>query len=101
MGDRRGRSRVRVYRVPRREGRAYGTIEQAITFRGGTDTGWISQRFYQHPSGGPVFLAKQYDGRGVFAELWRDTANKVGIRYPNFGCVGVTKNGWVVGSYAH
>ena len=30
-----------------------------------------------------------------------DTANKVGIRYPNFECVGVTKNGWVVGSYAH
>ena len=100
-----------VYRVPRREGRTYGSVEQAITFRGGTDTGWISQRFYRHQGGGPVFLAKQftkdldepvaldvYDGSYRFAEVWRD--NATGTRWPNLGAVGVTKNGWVVGSYA-
>ena len=103
-----------VYRVPRREGRTYGAVEQAITFRGGTDTGWISQLFYQHPDGGPVFLAKQYtkdfdepasldvfDGVGKFAEIWRDDANRAGVRRPSMSAVGVTANGWIVGTYSH
>lgn len=103
-----------VWRVPRREGRTYGAIEQAITFRGGTDTGWIAQQFYRHQGGGPVFLAKQYtkdadepvsldvfDGSYRFAEIWRDNANRVGIRNPNLTAVGVTRNGWVIGAYSH
>lgn len=103
-----------VYRVGRREDRTYGPVAQALTFRGGTDTGWISQRFYRHQSGeGPVFLAKQYtkdadepvsldvyDG-GTYAEIWRDNANRTGIRYPNISAVGLTANGWVVGTYSH
>lgn len=98
-----------IYRIPRRGYRQFGKIHTALNHGGGTDTGWIGQKIYQHSPGRIILLSHQmiksftypnvlngsFDGVDFF-EIWRDDAQaKIGT-FPSITAIGPTASGKVL-----